>query len=164
MNRSQLLKILIGGVVICIVFRILCKKSQHSQETFAMWAGPQTWETIPPGAMSTPRPIATATPMPQQMVTSTPGPLATSVALLPQTSPAPKPGQTSWAEFAPQTLDGQQLLEPSKFIGVDTQGSTLRNASWDLRRDPPVPRVDVGPWIQSTIDADPFRKPLDDCT
>jgi hypothetical protein len=28
----------------------------------------------------------------------------------------------------------------------------------------PVKRVDVGPWIQSTIDADPFRKPLDDCT
>lgn len=163
MDRSQIIKILIGGVVICIVFRVLCQKSKYSSvEKFTSFGGPNTWETVPPS--TTTRPIATTTPVPLQYVTATPGPLATSVALLPQTSPAPRPGQSSWSEFAPQTLDGQQLLEPSKFIGVDTQGSTLRNASWDLRRDPPVPRVDVGPWTQSTIDADPFRKPLDDCT
>ena len=90
--------------------------------------------------------------------------MATSVSLLPQTSPAPKPGQSSWSEFAPQSLQGQQLLDPVKFIGTDTQGSTLKNASWDLRRAPPVTRVDTGPFLQSSYEADPWRKPLDDCT
>jgi hypothetical protein len=100
------------------------------------------------------------TSMPRMMAPSNP----MSVDLLPQTSPAPKPGQSSWAEFAPQSLQGQQLLEPGKYIGLDTQGSTLKNASWDLRRDPPVPRVDVGPFLNSTFEADPWRKGLDDCT
>lgn len=165
MNRSQLVKIIIGAVVIFIVFKIMCSKSSSKYEKFESWNNPtQMFESVPPSPTTTPQPILTTMPTPQQMVTATPGPLPTSVSLLPQVSPAPKPGQGSWAEYAPQTLDGQQLLDPVKYIGVDTQGSTLKNASWDLRRDPPVPRKDIGPFLNSTYEADPWRKPLDDCT
>jgi hypothetical protein len=163
MNRNQIIKILVGAAVIFIVFRILCARSKL--EKFEGWSDASTWETVAPGTMmATPQPIMTAPPVPQQMVTSTPGPLATSVSLLPQVSPSPKPGQASWSEFAPQSLDGQMLLDPVKYIGVDTQGSTLKNASWDLRRDPPIPRQDVGPFLNSTYEADPWKKPLDDCS
>ena len=76
----------------------------------------------------------------------------------------PKPsGQVrqNFAEFAPKSLLGQNFLEAKKYIGVDTQGSSLRNANYDLRSSPAIARRDVGPWAQSTIDGDLFRKPLE---
>ena len=39
--------------------------------------------------------------------------------------------------------------------------NTLRNANYDLRCAPAIPRVDVGPWQQTTMEADPFRRPLE---
>lgn len=66
-----------------------------------------------------------------------------------------------FGEFAPKALQGQNFLEVSKQIGIDTQGSSLRNANYQLRADPPNPRVSVGPWMNSTIEADLLRKPLE---
>lgn len=172
MNRSQLLKLAIGALVIFVVFRVMCRRRKYGSpkttaapydvyEDYENWS-PETWATIPPNTITN-RPVVTTSPTARQLLTATPRPLATSVALLPQTSPSPQPGQTSWSEFAPQSLQGQQLLDPVKYVGVDTQGSTLKNASHDLRRDPAIPRVDVGPFLNSTYDADPWRKNLDDC-
>ena len=45
-------------------------------------------------------------------------------------------------------------------IGIDTQGQTLKNASWDLRAAPPNPKFNVGPWMNSTIEPDYNIKPL----
>jgi len=45
-------------------------------------------------------------------------------------------------------------------IGIDTQGQTLKNASWDLRAAPPNPKFNVGPWLQSTIEPDYNIKPI----
>lgn len=56
------------------------------------------------------------------------------------------------------TID-ELLLDASRFIGQVS--STLRNANYDLRCAPPIPRVDVGPWQQTTMEADPFRRPLE---
>jgi hypothetical protein len=66
-----------------------------------------------------------------------------------------------FGEFAPKALQGQNFLEVSKQIGIDTQGSSLRNANYQLRADPPNPRQTVGPWANSTIEADLLRKPLE---
>ena len=75
--------------------------------------------------------------------------------------PKPVVDVGSFADFAPTAaLAGQQFLDPEKVIGIDTQGSSLRNASRDLRAEPPIPKADVGPWSQSTITADMYRKPL----
>ena len=75
----------------------------------------------------------------------------------------PKPTWTdqNFAEFAPKALLGQNFLDTQKYIGVDTKGSSLRNPSYDLRATPTIPRKDIGPWAQSTIDADLYRRPLE---
>lgn len=75
--------------------------------------------------------------------------------------PKPTYVDQNFAEFAPKALLGQNFLETKKYIGVDTKGSSLRNPSYDLRSSPTIPRQNVGPWAQSTIDADLFRKPLE---
>jgi len=53
------------------------------------------------------------------------------------------------------------LVPPSHFIGLDTKSSTLRNSNQQLRSDPYIPKQDVGPWWQSTIDPDIMRVPLE---
>jgi hypothetical protein len=84
-------------------------------------------------------------------------PLSASVDLLPK----PSAKSQTFAEFAPKGLQGQNFLDTSKFIGVNTKGSSLRNANYDLRSAPSIQRRQVGPWSQSTIDADLMRKPLE---
>ena len=76
----------------------------------------------------------------------------------------PKPSAQAaknFGEFAPKSLLGQNFLDAKKYIGVDTKGSSLRNANYDLRSSPAIPRKDVGPWSNSTIDSDLYRKPLE---
>lgn len=86
-------------------------------------------------------------------------PMTTSVDLLPK----PSSGSNSeFGEFAPsKALEAQNFVDASKVIGVDTVGSSLRNASYDLRRAPVIPRTNTGPWQQSTMDSDLYRKSLD---
>jgi hypothetical protein len=45
-------------------------------------------------------------------------------------------------------------------IGIDTQGQTLKNASYDLRACPPNPKFNIGPWLISTIEPDYNIKPI----
>ncbi len=83
--------------------------------------------------------------------------LSASASLLPKSNSK----MAGFSEFAPKGLQGQNFLDAAKYIGVNTQGSSLRNANYDLRAAPSIPRRQVGPWSQSTIDPDPFRKPLE---
>ena len=63
-----------------------------------------------------------------------------------------------WAKVNPV---GEKKLKDKNFlVGVDTQGSSLRNANLQLRADPPNPRKKVSPWMNSTIEQDPLRKKL----
>ena len=49
----------------------------------------------------------------------------------------------------------KNLINVSKFVqGIDTQGSSNKNASWDLRCAPVNPKFKTGPWNNSTIDPD----------
>lgn len=49
----------------------------------------------------------------------------------------------------------KNLINVSKFVqGIDTQGSSNKNASWDLRCAPVNPKFKIGPWNNSTIDPD----------
>jgi hypothetical protein len=56
---------------------------------------------------------------------------------------------------------GVNFLNSGYLIGVDTVGSTLRNANLQLRSEPPNPQIAVSPWSNSTIETDPFRVPLE---
>lgn len=60
----------------------------------------------------------------------------------------------------PSTEVTEQFLDAGGIIGMMSQ--TLRNPNYDLRCAPANPKVDVGPWMQSTIDPDITRKPLED--
>jgi len=53
------------------------------------------------------------------------------------------------------------LLQAGYHIGLDTIGQTLRNANYQLRSDPIISKVEVGPWNQSTIEGDYGRVPLE---
>ncbi len=54
-------------------------------------------------------------------------------------------------------LSSVKLFNAGTLIGINTVGSTLKNANLQLRSEPPIPKSSVGPWNNSTIEGDPFR-------
>lgn len=83
-------------------------------------------------------------------------PIANPADLLPS-------GGGSWGEMNPVgDLKNVNLLNPSQVVGINTQGSSLRNANLQLRSEPANPRMTTNsPWNNSTIEEDKFRKPLE---
>jgi hypothetical protein len=70
---------------------------------------------------------------------------------------------SKWSMVAPSgqgDLMDQNFLTSGFHIGVNTQGSSLRNANQQLRSEPPIQK---GTWeiMNSTIEPDMYRKPLD---
>jgi hypothetical protein len=76
------------------------------------------------------------------------------------TSMLPKqdPNFDEFAKYAPKNLGGRNLL--SAPVAIDTIGSTMRNSSRDLRPVPAIPKMNVSPWNQSSIEPDPYRPNL----
>ena len=58
-------------------------------------------------------------------------------------------------------LQGVNLLDSAFHVGVNTVGQSLRNANRQLRSEPPNPQVNVSPWMNSTINPDLPRRPLE---
>ena len=78
----------------------------------------------------------------------------------------PKDNNSKWAALNPSTMTQGNVLIPDLLkagyhIGLDTIGQSLRNANLQLRSDPVIPKSDVGPWNQSTIEPDLGRVPLE---
>ena len=75
----------------------------------------------------------------------------------------PKDMNSEWANVNPASNDlkNVNMLNANQLIGINTVGSSLRNANYQIRSEPTNPRVNVGPWNTSTIDADTFRRPLE---
>jgi hypothetical protein len=63
--------------------------------------------------------------------------------------------------MGPGSLKAKNFLSAGSLIGVNTTSSSLRNASHDLRSEPPNPQVPVSIFLQSTIQPDISRKPLE---
>jgi hypothetical protein len=136
----------------------MAPKARGKREGFAPYGDSQV--TLPP-----PKGTAPVSPGPEDKILMgdkcmEPGQFLSSN-LLPKADPNAK----GWADFAPNpALQGQSLfLEPEKVIGIDTISNHLRNASRDIRKEPPNPTVPVSPWINTTIGPDLVRKPLEDC-
>jgi hypothetical protein len=53
------------------------------------------------------------------------------------------------------------LLDAGYLIGLDTIGQSLRNPNYQERSDPVIPKMNVGPWNNSTIEPDIGRVPLE---
>jgi hypothetical protein len=76
----------------------------------------------------------------------------------------PQDNSTAWAQVNPQgtgTLKDKNFLQAAHHIGINTVGQTQRNANLQLRSEPPNPQTKVSPWLQSTIDPDVARKPME---
>ena len=63
-------------------------------------------------------------------------------------------------DLAPKNLQNVNFLNATDKIGVDTISSSLRNANYQIRAEPPNPKKIVSPWMNNTIDPDPLRRPL----
>lgn len=74
------------------------------------------------------------------------------------------PREGGFAESNPTAqghLSNRNFFESGHHPGLNTQSSSLKNANLQLRSDPLIPRHDVGPWHQSTIEADTNRRQFD---
>lgn len=68
---------------------------------------------------------------------------------------------SKWAEMNPAgqgDVRDKNFLNAGYHIGIDTVGQSLRNANYQLRSDPPNPKLPVGPWNQTTIEYDQGRR------
>lgn len=76
----------------------------------------------------------------------------------------PQDNANTWAQSNPSgegSLKDRNFLQAGHHIGVNTVGQTLRNANMQLRSEPPNPQVKVSPWLQTTIEPDVNRKPME---
>ena len=186
LNSRQTLKLLLGAAVFVLVFRMLWSRSadafgddvmepetyeegefetydddteayHHDMETYDDDAAVETYadDTYGDETETYADISATAAPKPSKALTQ----VATD--LLPRRGGA-MTGGDNWGEFAPKNaLKNQNFLDAKKFIGVDTQGSALKNANYDIRSSMPIPKSEVGPWMGSSVDPDLMRRPLE---
>ena len=71
---------------------------------------------------------------------------------------------TEWAKVNPEgqgALQDKNFLNAGYHIGINTVGQSLRNANLQLRSEPPNPQTKVSPWMQTTIEPDLNRLPLE---
>lgn len=157
MDSKNILKLVIGAIIVVILLRMLsCKRGGGGGEWYAPYDDEENYADYDPMEMQNEEEsfVPNTNTQPPLDTRQTMAPMATSVDLLPK----PVQGSTDFGEFAPKTLGTQNFVDATKFIGVDTQGSSLKNANYQIRSDPPIPRKDIGPFLQSTIEADLMRK------
>lgn len=77
----------------------------------------------------------------------------------------PNNSASEWAKMNPvgaNSLSGINLLSSQQQNGINTQGSSLRNANLQIRSEPANPRNNTNcPWNISTIEGDTMRRPLE---
>ena len=72
----------------------------------------------------------------------------------------------SWAAVNPSAsgdIKGQNFLDAGYHTNTAIAGvsQTNRNASWDVRSESPNPQGTVGPFLNTTIEVNPFKRGLD---
>ena len=82
------------------------------------------------------------------------------------TSPSdllPKNTNNEWSSMNPVTPDLKNinLLNAGANYGINTVGSSLRNPNLQLRSEPIIPKTNIGPWNNTTIEADTYRRSLE---
>jgi hypothetical protein len=76
----------------------------------------------------------------------------------------PKDTNSQWAQLNPAggaDFKNVNLLKAGYNIGIDTVGSSLRNGNLQVRSEPPNPTTIVSPWMNTTIEPDLMRAPLE---
>lgn len=76
----------------------------------------------------------------------------------------PKDANSQWGRLNPSGgggLENVNLLKAGYHTGIDTVGTVLRNANLQVRSEPPNPTSKVSPWMNTTIEPDLMRVPLE---
>jgi len=74
------------------------------------------------------------------------------------------PENTEFSDMTPinpELKNKNFLMSSGHHIGVNTVGQSLRNANYQLRSEPANPRMNISPWLNSTIEPDYNRKSLE---
>jgi hypothetical protein len=70
----------------------------------------------------------------------------------------PEEIQQDWFDVEPllttKKIKGTHLIHPKVHMGVNTVGNSLKNGTHDLRGDIANPKMNVSPWMNSTIEPD----------
>jgi len=123
---------------------------------------------VPPAMANAPSSQPSMKPNPSATNAQSPTqPSAGQYSLHSTTNPSdllPSDQNSQWTNLNPSAGNGPvmpDLLQAGYHIGLDTIGQTLRNPNYQLRSDPIIPKSDIGPWNQSTIEPDLGRIPLE---
>jgi hypothetical protein len=76
----------------------------------------------------------------------------------------PRDANSLHAQVVPSgqgALTDQNFLTAGYHIGINTVGQTLRNANRQLRSEPANPQTVCSPWLNTTIEPDINRRPLE---
>ena len=75
----------------------------------------------------------------------------------------PSDNNNEWSSVMPNNdLKNVGMLNAGHHVGINTVGSSLRNANLQVRSEPVIPQnKNVGPWNNTTIEADNLRRPLE---
>ena len=74
----------------------------------------------------------------------------------------PKDNNNEWSNIMPNNdLKNVGMLNAGHHVGVNTVGSSLRNPNLQIRSEPTIPQTNIGPWNNTTMEADTLRRPLE---
>jgi hypothetical protein len=137
-------------IIVPIVLRMKAKKSMYTPPNFNT-LGSQV--RVDP--QSTGRVDSTTAPMVQDTGAPTMSGNGLSTSMLPKEIPS----QEDFGNFSPEVImAGQNYLDPRSQIGYpETLGGVLKNPNYDIRSEPPNPRVPVSIFNNSTIVPDLMR-------
>uniref|UniRef100_A0A6C0LR33 Minor capsid protein P11 C-terminal conserved region domain-containing protein n=1 Tax=viral metagenome TaxID=1070528 RepID=A0A6C0LR33_9ZZZZ len=70
----------------------------------------------------------------------------------------PQEVEEDWFDVEPllttKKIKGTHLIHPKVHMGVNTVGNSLKNGTHDIRGDIANPKINVSPWLQSSIEPD----------
>jgi len=130
-----------------------------NQKQQQMSGPPQMVAAAPPNLLAT-----------SELTNAAQGPSSSGYALQQVANPAdllPQDANIQWTAINPTIMNNSgapippDMLQAANLIGLDTIGQTLKNANLQLRSDPVIVKQNVGPWNNSTYEADLGRVPLE---
>ena len=80
----------------------------------------------------------------------------------------PRDNNKSWQKNASGAgaFNGINMLKSGDLIGINTVGSSMKLANYQIRVDPIIQKMPTGPWNQSSVEPDPYRNGVEigDCS
>ena len=145
-------KIILLVILVIAAFLLMNYSSSKSLKVDGMEAGSKKQPSVKETSAQNVQPVPDAAP--------------STAATVDPSELLPKDNNSQWAALNPAAMNQgsivmPDLLQAGYHIGLDTIGQTLKNANLQLRSDPIIPKVNIGPWSQSTIEPDLARVPLE---